>query len=94
MILLYSPSLIAVFLVGHKPDIPDLINYMQSGDETKITNAAGYLQHLCYVNETVKNKVRYASQFNSSLLEFYIDNPLFHDVETTMFSLLTATSLH
>ena len=48
-----------VLLVGQEPDIPDLIDYMQSGDETKIINAAGYLQHLCYTKETVKDKVRY-----------------------------------
>ena len=32
---------------------------MQSGDETRIINAAGYLQHLCYSKESVKDKVRY-----------------------------------
>ena len=46
-------------LVGQEPDIPDLIDYMQSGDETRIINAAGYLQHLCYSKENVKDKVRY-----------------------------------
>ncbi|XP_058971580.2 lipoxygenase homology domain-containing protein 1 isoform X1 [Pocillopora verrucosa] len=45
-------------LVGQEPDIPDLIDYMQSGDEVKIINAAGYLQHLCYSKEYVKDKVR------------------------------------
>lgn len=45
-------------LVGQEPDIPDLIDYMQSGDETRIINAAGYLQHLCYSKENVKDKVR------------------------------------
>lgn len=47
------------FSVGQEPDIPDLIDYMQSGDATKIINAAGYLQHLCYSKEAVKDKVRY-----------------------------------
>ncbi|XP_022806964.1 lipoxygenase homology domain-containing protein 1-like isoform X2 [Stylophora pistillata] len=45
-------------LVGQEPDIPDLIEYMQSGDEVKIINAAAYLQHLCYSKEYVKDKVR------------------------------------
>ena len=59
---------ISFFSVGQEPDIPDLIDYMQSGDETKIINAAGYLQHLCYSKEAIKDKVRYlrtkASQQN------------------------------
>jgi len=46
-------------LVGQEPDIPDLIDFMQSGDELKIINAARYLQHLCYSKESVKDKVRY-----------------------------------
>ena len=50
---------LGVPLVGQEPDIPDLIDYMQSGDETRIINAAGYLQHLCYSKENVKDKVRY-----------------------------------
>lgn len=45
--------------VGHEPDIPDLLDYMQSSDVTKATHAAFYLQHLCYNDENVKNKVRY-----------------------------------
>ena len=48
-----------LFLVGQEPDIPDLIDFMQSGDELKIINAARYLQHLCYSKESVKDKVRY-----------------------------------
>ena len=51
------------FSVGQEPDIPDLIDYMQSGDEVKIINAAGYLQHLCYSKEYVKDKVRYSTFF-------------------------------
>lgn len=50
--------IVVVLLVGQEPDIPDLIEYMQSGDEVKIVNAAGYLQHLCYSKEYVKDKVR------------------------------------
>lgn len=53
-------SLFVVLLVGQEPDIPDLIDFMQSGDELKIINAAGYLQHLCYSKESVKEKVRYS----------------------------------
>ncbi|XP_078368600.1 lipoxygenase homology domain-containing protein 1-like isoform X2 [Oculina patagonica] len=45
-------------LVGQEPDIPDLIDFMQSGDELKIINAARYLQHLCYSKESVKDTVR------------------------------------
>lgn len=45
-------------LVGQEPDIPDLIEFMQSGDDIKVINAAGYLQHLCYSKENVKDKVR------------------------------------
>ena len=54
-----SRSLIVLTLVGQEPDIPDLIDFMQSGDELKIINAARYLQHLCYSKESVKDKVRY-----------------------------------
>lgn len=50
---------VSIISVGQEPDIPDLIDYMQSGDEVKVINAAGYLQHLCYSKETVKDKVRY-----------------------------------
>lgn len=51
-----------VLSVGQEPDIPDLIDFMQSGDELKIINAARYLQHLCYSKESVKDKVRYLEQ--------------------------------
>lgn len=51
--------MVVVLLVGQEPDIPDLIDFMQSGDELKIINAARYLQHLCYSKESVKDKVRY-----------------------------------
>jgi len=46
-------------LVGQEPDIPDIIDFMQSGDELKIINAARYLQHLCYSKESVKDKVKF-----------------------------------
>ncbi|KAK2566276.1 Catenin delta-2 [Acropora cervicornis] len=45
-------------LVGQEPEIPDLIDYMQSGDDVKVINAARYLQHLCFSKESVKDKVR------------------------------------
>ena len=58
-ILITKKIIFFIPLVGQEPDIPDLIDYMQSGDETRIINAAGYLQHLCYNKENVKDKVRY-----------------------------------
>ena len=58
-ILITKKIIFFIPLVGQEPDIPDLIDYMQSGDETRIINAAGYLQHLCYSKENVKDKVRY-----------------------------------
>ena len=42
---------------------------MQSGDETRIINAAGYLQHLCYSKENVKDKVRY---LDGLFIHYYI----------------------
>lgn len=59
LFILITKVFLGVPLVGQEPDIPDLIDYMQSGDETRIINAAGYLQHLCYSKENVKDKVRY-----------------------------------
>ncbi|KAK3753030.1 hypothetical protein QZH41_014996, partial [Actinostola sp. cb2023] len=44
--------------VGKEPTIPDLLEFMKSGDNTKATHAAFYLQHLCYNDENVKNEVR------------------------------------
>ena len=44
--------------VGREPDIPDLLDFMQSNDTTKIIHAASYLQHLCYSDDRVKSKVR------------------------------------
>lgn len=63
-------------LVGHEPDIPDLIDFMQSGDELKIINAARYLQHLCYSKESVKDKVRYLVENTVSTIycEFILSN--------------------
>ncbi|EDO49843.1 predicted protein, partial [Nematostella vectensis] len=40
------------------PDIPDLLDYMQSGNVDKMIHAGFYLQHLCYNDDDVKNKVR------------------------------------
>ena len=57
-------------LVGQEPDIPDLIDFMQSGDELKIINAARYLQHLCYSKESVKDKVRYLAENAVSTIYF------------------------
>lgn len=57
-------------LVGQEPDIPDLIDFMQSGDELKIINAARYLQHLCYSKESVKDKVRYLVENAISTIYF------------------------
>ena len=57
-----SCFLVVFLLVGQEPDIPDLIDFMQSGDELKIINAARYLQHLCYSKESVKDKVRYLAE--------------------------------
>ena len=62
-----------IFLVGQEPDIPDLIDFMQSGDEVKIINAAGYLQHLCYSKESVKDKVRYSLSCNKHLISSNYD---------------------
>ena len=49
-------------LVGQEPDIPDLIDFMLSGNELTIINAARYLHHLCYSKESVKDKVRYLAE--------------------------------
>ena len=60
---------------GQEPDIPDLIDYMQSGDELKIINAARYLQHLCYSKESVtKDKVKFLVENATS--PFYFIQPL------------------
>lgn len=71
-----SCFLIVFLLVGHEPDIPDLIDFMQSGDELKIINAARYLQHLCYSKESVKDKVRYLVENTVSTIycEFILSN--------------------
>ena len=58
-------------LVGQEPDIPDLIDFMQSGDELKIINAARYLQHLCYSKESVKDKVRYLVEYLPFILNLF-----------------------
>ena len=55
---------------GQEPNIPDLIDFMQSGDELKIINAARYLQHLCYSKESVKDKVRYLVENAISTIYF------------------------
>lgn len=60
-----------VLSVGQEPDIPDLIDFMQSGDELKIINAARYLQHLCYSKESVKDKVRYLVHSVINAITFY-----------------------
>lgn len=65
-----SHHLIMFLLVGLEPDIPDLIDFMQSGDELKIINAARYLQHLCYSKESVKDKVRYLVENAISTIYF------------------------
>jgi len=65
-----SHHLIMFLLVGQEPDIPDLIDFMQSGDELKIINAARYLQHLCYSKESVKDKVRYLVENAISTIYF------------------------
>lgn len=61
-----------VLSVGQEPDIPDLIDFMQSGDELKIINAARYLQHLCYSKESVKDKVRYLEQSVMNEIIFFL----------------------
>ena len=63
-IIFQSHSLVVFLFVGQEPDIPDLIDFMQSGDELKIINAARNLQHLCYSKESVKDKVRYSGTSN------------------------------
>ncbi|XP_032223635.2 lipoxygenase homology domain-containing protein 1 isoform X2 [Nematostella vectensis] len=45
-------------LESQMPDIPDLLDYMQSGNVDKMIHAGFYLQHLCYNDDDVKNKVR------------------------------------
>lgn len=77
-------------LVGQEPDIPDLIDFMQSGDELKIINAARYLQHLCYSKESVKDKVRYLVENAVATIYFeYImsshDCSVLHSLRTLMF---------
>ena len=62
--------MIMFLIVGQEPDIPDLIDFMQSGDELKIINAARFLQHLCYSKETVKDKVRYLVENAISTIYF------------------------
>ena len=77
-------------LVGEEPDIPDLIDFMQSGDELKIINAARYLQHLCYSKESVKDKVRYlvenavANIYYEYILSSH-DCSVLHSLYTLMF---------
>ena len=67
----FQPRHLIMFLiVGQEPDIPDLIDFMQSGDELKIINAARFLQHLCYSKETVKDKVRYLVENAISTIYF------------------------
>lgn len=74
-------------LVGQEPDIPDLIDFMQSGDELKIINAARYLQHLCYSKESVKDKVRYLVENAASTIYF-----LFFSIVAFCFGLEVITS--
>ena len=41
-----------------EPNLKDVIKFLQSDDKMLVSNAASYLQHLAYGDDTMKTKIR------------------------------------
>ena len=56
------------------PDLPEVIEYLSHPNDAIKANAAAYLQHLCYGNNSVKSRTR--------RVKFCAASPLFVSSET------------
>ena len=43
---------------AREPNLNDVVQFLRSGDRTLVSNAASYLQHLAYGDDSMKTKIR------------------------------------
>lgn len=44
----------------NEPNLNDVIDYLSSPNPANVVNAASYLQHLAYGDDSMKTKIRYS----------------------------------
>ena len=44
---------------AHEPNLNDVIDFLSSQNPSNVANAASYLQHLAYGDDSMKAKIRY-----------------------------------
>ena len=45
-------------LRGGEPNLNDVVDFLSSEDPSLVSNAASYLQHLAYGDDSMKSKIR------------------------------------
>ena len=43
---------------GGEPNLNDVVDFLSSDDPSLVSNAASYLQHLAYGDDSMKSKIR------------------------------------
>ena len=54
---------------SHEPNLNSVIDFLSSPNPSNVANAASYLQHLAYGDDSMKSKIRY--QLRSSARFFF-----------------------